>query len=154
MKRIIPLLLILPLLVGCGSRQSDTDKTGASTPAGGTEAPSAPAGKRDVSTKTLVTFDPDIQKYDDEVSVARAAFDQEPSDDNRDDLIKAHLAFGNYMENGTKKVSPRQGKYLRALVEFRAVIDLDPKNQNALKEISLIEDIYRGMNRPIPEAQL
>lgn len=154
MKRILPLLLVLPLLVGCGSRQSDTDKTGTSMPAGGTETTSAPAGKRDVSTKTLVTFDPDIQKFDDAVAVARAAFDQEPSDDNRDELIEAHLAFGNYMENVTKKVSPRQGKYLRALVEFRAVLELDPKNKRAMQEIALIEDIYRGMNRPIPDAQL
>jgi hypothetical protein len=47
-------------------------------------------------------------------------------------------------------VSPRQGKYHRALIEYRHATQLDPHNQKALKEIQQIEDIYRSMGRPIP----
>lgn len=42
-------------------------------------------------------------------------------------------------------------KYPKALGMFRDAVKIDPSNALATKSITLIEDIYRSMGRPIPE---
>jgi cytochrome c-type biogenesis protein CcmH/NrfG len=42
-------------------------------------------------------------------------------------------------------------KYPKALGMFRDALEIDPDNALATKSITLIEDIYKGMGRPVPE---
>lgn len=45
---------------------------------------------------------------------------------------------------------PARVKYKEALTYFREVLKLDPKHKLAIKNKTMIEDIYKQMGRPIP----
>lgn len=107
-----------------------------------------PPAKRDVSNETLVALDPEIQTYIDRVAEAKAAVKEDDAESQMA-LIESYVAFGDYMTYDSP-VTPRQGKYHRALIEYRHALELDPDHQKAQVEIAQIEDIYRSMNRPIP----
>jgi len=108
----------------------------------------APA-KRDVSNETLVSIDPDIQTYIDRLEAAQAAVKENDNATTQIAVIEAYLAFGDYMTYEST-VSPREGKYHRALIEYRHALELDPDSEKAKIEIAQIEDIYHSMNRPVP----
>ena len=42
-------------------------------------------------------------------------------------------------------------KYPKALGMFRDALEIDPNNALASKSITLIEDIYKSMGRPVPQ---
>jgi Tfp pilus assembly protein PilF len=42
-------------------------------------------------------------------------------------------------------------KYPKALGMFRDALEIDPNNALATKSITLIEDIYKSMGRPVPQ---
>lgn len=46
---------------------------------------------------------------------------------------------------------PPREKYPKALGMFRNALTIDPGNALAKDSIKLIEDIYKGMGRPVPE---
>lgn len=46
---------------------------------------------------------------------------------------------------------PPREKYPQALVMFRDALQIDPNNTLAKDSIKIIEDIYKGMGRPVPE---
>lgn len=141
----IPLLVAAVLLVACNTEKPAADATATPQPS----ATAQSAAPRDVSTATLVAIDEDIQPYADAVDAAREAYEAEASDAAKAALVKAYVDFGDYMQYDSS-VSPRQGKYHRALLEYRHALDLEPGNANVLGEIAQIEEIYRGMGRPIP----
>ena len=109
----------------------------------------ADAPKRDISTEALVKIDPAIQDYEDRLQSAKAAYDENGNAKNMEGLIGAYMSFADYMTYEST-VSPREGKYHRALIEYRHALELDPANEKALVEVAQIEDIYRSMNRPVP----
>ncbi len=106
--------------------------------------------KQDVSDEALIAIDPEIKRFVDVCANAKSEYDANTNDKNRTALINAYIAFGDYMTYESP-VSPRKGKYHRALIEYRHALTLDPKNEKAQQEIKQIEDIYRSMGRPIPE---
>ena len=64
-------------------------------------------------------------------------------------LAEAHLKYGDsFMYN--ENLPPRQ-KYAPALRQYREVVAVDPANKDAKAKITLIENIYRQMGRPIPQ---
>lgn len=139
MKTAVILLSTVFLLSACGQKQdTPPDKSAEQPSAVATQA--APA--RDISTAALVKIDEDIQKYSDAVDAAKSKGDKVK-------LLQAYVAFGDYMQYESS-VSPREGKYHRALIEYRNAMELDPGNQKIVSEITQIEDIYRSMGRPIP----
>ncbi|MCB2205409.1 hypothetical protein KQI65_11735 [bacterium] len=146
MKRIILLAAVVLIATGC-SKQEEEKTDGKAMVKEAMEHP-APA-KRDVSDEALIAIDPDIQKYADRLSAAEAAVKEEDNAENQIELIEAHMAYADYMTYESS-VSPREGKYHRALIEYKHALELDPDNEKAQVEIAQIEDIYRSMNRPIP----
>ena len=61
----------------------------------------------------------------------------------------ATAAYGTAMMT-TLTLPPRE-KYVGALHLYREALTYDPKNEEALKNKKLIEDIYKSMGRPIPK---
>ena len=62
--------------------------------------------------------------------------------------VDAHLKYANYFMY--ESVLPPKEKYPSALREYRLVSAIDPANDEAKQNISLIEGIYNQMGRPIP----
>ncbi|MDR3708937.1 MAG: tetratricopeptide repeat protein [Capsulimonadaceae bacterium] len=60
-----------------------------------------------------------------------------------------------YSERGGARMMDNQAsphvKYRAALQDYRHALKLDPNNKDAANNKALIESIYRGMGRPIPE---
>lgn len=145
MNTTVPLLIAAAFLVACNTEKPAADTTAMQQPAATTQS----AAPRDVSTATLVAIDEDIQSYADAVDAAREKFTAESSTAAKAALVKAYTDFGDYMQYDSS-VSPRQGKYHRALLEYRHALELEPGNAKVLGEIAQIEEIYRSMGRPIP----
>lgn len=145
MKISILLLALALVFTACQTKPAE-DGAEQSPPSAGAVSD---APQRDVSTPTLVAIDEDIQPFADAVDAAKKTYDSDKSEANRDKLFQAYVAFGDYMQYESG-VSPRQGKYHRALIEYRHALDLDAGNSKVLAEIAQIEDIYRSMGRPIP----
>ncbi len=147
MSKVWILAAAMLIVTACGSPAEDSAAGEGTQAVENAMEQEAPA-KRDVSNETLVGLDPEIQTYIDRVAEAKAGV---TSDDaaSQMTLIEAYMAFGDYMTYESP-VSPRQGKYHRALIEYRHALELDPDNEKAQIEIAQIEDIYRSMNRPIP----
>lgn len=111
-----------------------------------------PPEKRDVSIPTMVKLDPEIQKYDDHVQSTRKKYETSQSPATMKMLVDALIGFGDYMTYESP-VSPRQGKYHLALVQYYAALKLDPENTKVKSEIEQIESIYRDMGRPVPSIE-
>jgi hypothetical protein len=71
------------------------------------------------------------------------------SEDNKKLLLEKHMAAGNYLMFQAN-LNPKK-KYGPALKHFKRVLELDPKNQEAMNNRLQIEDIYNSMGRPIPK---
>lgn len=137
-------VVLLMFVTACTKKQDET-AVQEQTAAGTTDK----AADRDISTATLVTIDPEIKQFDEAVSAAKKAFDGDQSAQNKTALVKAYVSFADYMQYESP-VSPRQGKYHRALVEYRNALALEPGSEKIAGEIKQIEDIYRSMGRPVP----
>ncbi len=153
----IPILVLSAVLfmASCSPRQEGNGDSAAGRSAAGRSAAGRSAAesetrpKRDISNAALIAIDEDIRKFTDDLDAAKSAFETAPSEGNKKKLILAYVALGDYMQYDSS-VSPREGKYHRALVEYRHALELDPGNQKITGEIAQIEDIYRSMGRPIP----
>ena len=144
MKILLASLAMLLAVSACNTQKPASEAEGDSQ-----QAATVEKKQRDISTETLVGLDPDIQEYADRVAEAQAAFETDGDGSSRTALLDAYIAFGDYMQYNSP-VSPRQGKYHRALVEYRQALELDPGNSKVQGEIAQIEGIYKSMGRPIP----
>lgn len=64
-------------------------------------------------------------------------------------LADAHFQYAESYLNDAEM--PPMRKYPTALREYRKVLTFDKNHEVAKKRITLIENIYRSMNRPIPQ---
>ncbi len=71
------------------------------------------------------------------------------TEENKRILIEKNMAAGNYLMYQAE-LNPKK-KYGPALKLFKRVLELDPKNQEAMNNKMQIEDIYNSMGRPIPQ---
>lgn len=147
MKHFLAALVILVSLSACNTQKPASE---AGPDASDTkQAPAVEKKERDISNETLVALDPDIQAYVDKVENTKAANDASGNAASKEALVKAYIEFGDYMQYSSP-ISPRQGKYHRALVEYRHALEIDPGNKKADGERMQIENIYSSMGRPIP----
>ena len=110
-----------------------------------------PPGKQDISIAALAAVDPSVVSYQTAVDKAKKSYDAKHDDASKKTLVDAYIAFASYMTYDSP-VTPRQGKYRKALIEFRHALTLDPENAKVKNEIEQIEAIYRDMGRPIPSS--
>ncbi|MFY9234059.1 MAG: hypothetical protein WAO58_06325 [Fimbriimonadaceae bacterium] len=136
-------LALLFLAYGCGpQKELSADKTGAE-PAAATE--NAPTEESDTAALAKLAT---LEKAQ---SAARVTYLKTPSDKAaKAGFVRAtnemalHLMYVESIPPGVR--------YPRALKLFREVTEVDPKNEEALKWIGTIEDIYKSMGRPVPKA--
>ncbi|MCC5933957.1 MAG: hypothetical protein LAT75_06115 [Candidatus Cyclonatronum sp.] len=65
-------------------------------------------------------------------------------------LRDTHLHFGTWLMYHAETIHMTE-RMPMALSHFRRVLELDPQNRQAQANIRQIEDIYRSMNRDIPQ---
>lgn len=75
-------------------------------------------------------------------------YDLDKSETNKKVLINNCMAAANYLM--LEAALPAREKYKPALKYYRMVLTVDPKNDEALKNINEIERIYKSMGLPIP----
>lgn len=79
---------------------------------------------------------------------AKASYSKSKSASAKDALIVATVRLGTATMSAPS-LPPRE-KYPNALRYYREALALDPSNKEAANNKAMIEDIYRGMGRPIP----
>lgn len=80
---------------------------------------------------------------------AEAEYLKSKSEADKKICIQKQLAAANYLMFDAN-LSPKK-KYRPALQRYRKVLELDPKNAEALENKKQIEDIYQSMGMPIPD---
>ena len=155
----IALLLLLSafLIAGCSKmedkkpvQQDNKQQTNTPNPHGNMP----PAGDQQQMTndKTDMASEDAVDKEADKLSKEafdfESTFKKDNSDANKKKLAEMHLAAGNYLMFKAN-LNPKK-KYGPALKHYRRVLELDPKNQEAMANKQQIEDIYTSMGRPIP----
>lgn len=152
MKYMLLALVVALAVTGCNTTNKQAAEQAAQEGAPQSAVSATPAAKQDISTEALAKIDPDVVTYDEAVARAKSAYDAKQDAASKTALVEAYVKFADYMTYESP-VSPRQGKYHRALVEYRHALALDAGNEKVLKEIAQIEDIYRSMGRPIPGSE-
>jgi tetratricopeptide (TPR) repeat protein len=125
MKYALPLVAALLLMVGCSEKKADNEKLSHAN-----------------ALVNTGNFEEGIKALDEIATVS-------PNDPAlKQSLVSAHLKFGHYyLMNDT--LSPKV-KYPNALKHYRAVLKLDPNNQDAKDNAQQIVDIYKMMGREVP----
>ncbi len=88
--------------------------------------------------------------FENGVAVLDSLAKESPNDDAlKQARANAHMKYGDYLMYDSP-LPPHQ-KYPGALKQYRIVASLDPSNQQAKQNITMIESIYQQMGRPIPQ---
>lgn len=87
-------------------------------------------------------------KYVTEADEADAKYQKSKSEADKKLCIEMQLKAANYLMFDAD-LPPRE-KYKPALIRYRRVIELDPKNEEAIANKTQIEEIYKSMGKPIP----
>ncbi len=80
---------------------------------------------------------------------ADAKFRKTGAAGDKAECIEKQMAAANYLM--FEADLPPKDKYKPALQRYRRVLELDPKNDEAITNKKQIEDIYISMGKPIPE---
>jgi len=79
---------------------------------------------------------------------AEAKYVKSKSDDDKKEYITKQMGAANYLMFEAN-LSPKK-KYKPALQRYNKVLEIDPKNAEAMENKKQIEDIYQSMGMPIP----
>jgi len=79
---------------------------------------------------------------------AEAQFIKSKSENDKKAYIEKQLGAANYLMFEAN-LSPKK-KYKPALQRYNKVLEIDPKNSEAMENKKQIEDIYQSMGMPIP----
>ncbi len=79
---------------------------------------------------------------------AEAKYIKSKSDADKNDYILKQMGAANYLMFEAN-LSPKK-KYKPALARYNKVLEIDPKNAEAMENKKQIEDIYKSMGMPIP----
>ena len=79
---------------------------------------------------------------------AEAKYMKSKSDADKKDYILKQMGAANYLMFEAN-LSPKK-KYKPALARYNKVLEIDPKNAEAMENKKQIEDIYQSMGMPIP----
>lgn len=101
----------------------------------------------DMAPETAV--DDKAEKLVKEAKDFEEVYKKNSSEENKKTLIEKNMAAGLYLTYEAK-LNPKK-KYGPALKLFKRVLELDPKNQEAMNNKMQIEDIYNSMGRDIPK---
>lgn len=92
--------------------------------------------------------DEKVLKYTSEADESDLQYQKSKSEKDKKECINKQLKAANYLM--FEADLPSKEKYKPALMRYRRVIELDPKNEEALANKQQIEDIYRSLGKPIP----
>lgn len=79
---------------------------------------------------------------------AEAQYMKSKSENDKKTYIEKQLGAANYLMFEAN-LSPKK-KYKPALQRYNKVLEIDPKNNEAMENKKQIEDIYQSMGMPIP----
>lgn len=148
MKKISLFLLMISLLAGCSKMEekktAENNKNEGMPPhppitGSNSQTDSKSSGQKDEKASELVKLaDDSYTKYS-----------SDKSEGNKKEVVKNCMAAANYLmfEAGL----PAKEKYRPALKYYRQVLEVDPKNSEAMTNKKQIEDIYESMGMPIPQ---
>lgn len=148
MARWIVLISFAIALTGCQVEQhSDAGGTGTNpetaAPKEGQTPPMMQVKENPEETKQLATLK-------EEHDTTKAEFEKKKDDAGaKKEYVDATVAFATATMMA-ESLPPRQ-KYPDALRLYREALEVDPKNDIALENKKMIEDIYKSMSKPIPE---
>ena len=95
------------------------------------------------------TDDKTTSKYTLDADAADAAYQKSKSETDKKVCIEKQMAAANFLM--FEADLPPKDKYKPALIRYRRVLELDPKNEEASVNKKQIEDIYQSMGKPIPK---
>ena len=84
------------------------------------------------------------------LKAAEALYKKTPNNAARKQAYAQALAHLGHSTMLDQSIPPRQ-RYPEALNLLRRALALDPKNKLALADRKQIEDVYKGMGRPVPK---
>jgi hypothetical protein len=93
--------------------------------------------------------DEKVIKLTKEADEADAKFRKTGAADDKSACIEKQMAAANYLM--FEADLPPKDKYKPALQRYRRILEIDPKNDEAMTNKKQIEDIYISMGKPIPE---
>ncbi|MBK8550106.1 MAG: hypothetical protein IPL53_03230 [Ignavibacteria bacterium] len=90
----------------------------------------------------------EVVKYTSAADEADTKYQKSKSETDKKTCIEMQLKAANYLMFDADL--PPRDKYKPALQRYRRVLELDPKNEEAMANKTEIEDIYKSMGKPIP----
>lgn len=148
MKNLTILLSLLVSLCGCSKMQEKKTNEETKTP---TQQSQNSAGKDNsqMENKSSGQTDEKANELSKSADDAIAKYTADKSEETKEEVVSKSLAAGNYLM--FEAALPAKEKYRPALKYYRKVLEIDPKNEEAMKNKNQIEEIYIQMGLPIPQ---
>lgn len=139
--RLLPLATAI-LIAGCGSG-------GGSTGSEAEKSTGTPTQEMAPVASVPAEAGKDLAGYRVAYEAAKKKLSESPKDAK---ALSDYIAAGNRFATGTMTADalPPRTKYRDALRLYREVLKVDPANKEAKNNSQMIIDIYKSMNRPVP----
>jgi tetratricopeptide (TPR) repeat protein len=143
------IILLSILLFGCTKMEEKKSTDDSKAPEQQTPMTNKSEGNTQNESRSSGQTDEKAAELSKLADDAISKYTSDKSDENKAEVLKTSLAAGNYL---TFEASlPAREKYRPALKYYRKVLEVDPMNEEALKNKNQIEEIYIQMGMPIPK---